>query len=234
MSVALQLWQGQAELVRACLHSPFVQGLGRGDLSRSAFAYYVGQDAFFLESFARAYSVCAAKAATWEDLGLFHGLAGGVFEELRLHQDYARSWGVDLGNVQPGPTTRRYADFLVATAWSQPVGVTLAAMAPCMRLYAYLGQQLAAAGIPDHAYGPWIETYSQHLFESLAQQLEGLLDSTLSRTLSHSHGHSLDNTPSPAAAPRGGSEVWPIAQGVYHYAMQCEYDFFQAAWEVQS
>jgi thiaminase (transcriptional activator TenA) len=212
MGVALQLWQDRADLVQACLQSPFVQGLAMGNLPRSTFAYYVGQDAFFLESFARAYSVCAAKAATWEDLGVFHGLAGGVFAELQLHQDYARAWEVDLAAVQPGATTRRYADFLVATAWSQPVGVTLAAMAPCMRLYAYLGQSLAAAGIPAHAYGPWIETYSQPVFEALAQQLEGILDRLVN----------------PALDPG----ILSIAQGAYDYAMQCEYDFFQAAWEV--
>ncbi len=229
MSLATDLWDANQSLTQACLHNGFVQGIADGSLPKAKFAYYVGQDAFFLDAFARAYSVCAAKAPTAEAFGLFHGLAGGVLEELKLHGSYAHQWGVDLERVTPGVTTRRYVDFLTATAWSQPLAVTAAAMAPCMRLYAFLGQALAVqsglaqSGLaqsgpaqsarPDHAYGDWIRTYNEPFFEALAQQLETLLDN-YARTLD-SPGHDAMRT-------------------AYRYAMQCELDFFQAAWEVEA
>ena len=52
-------------------------------------------------------------------------------------------------------------------------------MTPCMRLYAWLGQQLRAAH-PDHAhaYSPWIATYASDDFDALAARLETLLDRT--------------------------------------------------------
>ncbi|MEB3267562.1 MAG: TenA family protein [Leptolyngbya sp.] len=205
-SLSAQLWQTYLPLAEASLHSDFVQRLYDGTLPEENFAYYVGQDAFFLEAFARAYSIAAAKAPDWEGFQTFHQLAGGVQQELQLHGSYAQTWGVTLSTVEPGGATRRYTDFLLATAWSQPVGITAIAMSPCMRLYAFIGQTLAQQGIPDHSYGDWVRTYSSDEFEPLAHQLEALVD-------------------------RYGTDT-PLAHDTYRYAMECERDFFQAAWDI--
>lgn len=205
MSLSQTLWQSNAELAKASLTNPFVQGIGDGSLPKEKFAYYVGQDAFFLEAFARAYSIAAAKAPDWGSFQTFHSLANGVLQELNLHQGYAESWQVDIKTVKPGNATRQYTDFLLSTAWSQPVGVTAVAMSPCMRLYAYLGQELAKGGIPSHDYQDWITTYSSDEFEPLAQQLETIVDQL-----------SADDE---------------LTRSTYRYAMVCECDFFQAAWE---
>lgn len=205
MTLSQRLWQANQDLAQACLVHPFVQGIYDGTLPQEKFAYYVGQDAFFLEAFGRAYSLAAAKAPDWESFRTFHELAGGVLSELQLHGQYAQAWGVSLAAVQPGGATRRYTDFLLATAWSQQVGLTAIAMSPCMRLYAFVGQSLAQQGIPDHAYGDWVRTYSSDDFEPLAAQLEALVDQ-----------YSPDNE---------------LAKTTFRYAMQCEYDFFDAAWQ---
>lgn len=199
------LWQNHQAIAQDCLKNPFVQGIASGELRRSQFVFYVGQDAFFLEAFARTYSIAAAKAPDWDGFCTFHRLAQGVLEELHLHQGYANQWGVDLKQINPVAATRRYTDFLLATAWSQEVGITAVAMSPCMRLYAYLGQQLAPFNYPDHPYRDWIQTYSSPEFEQLAQQLEALSDryATLTDTV----------------------------QATYRYALLCEQDFFTAAWE---
>ncbi|WP_035986544.1 TenA family protein [Leptolyngbya sp. KIOST-1] len=205
MSLSLSLWNANADLAQACLQHPFVQGLGVGTLAVETFAYYVGQDAFFLEAFARAYSIAAAKAATWEAFQVFHQLADGVLAELNLHGSYAKEWGVELTSVSPGAATRRYTDFLLSTAWGQPPGATAIAMAPCMRLYAFLGQSLAQLEPPPHRYSAWIETYSSDQFEPLAAQLEALIDEQAVDTPSH--------------------------RAAYRYAMECELAFFEAAWQ---
>jgi thiaminase/transcriptional activator TenA len=202
-----QLWQDHADLANDCLLHPFVQGIGNGSLAQSAFAYYVGQDAFFLEAFARAYSIAAAKCPDWKGFRRFHRLASGVLQELELHESYAEQWGVDLSNVMPSVATRRYTDFLLAIAWGQEIGVTTAAMLPCMRLYRFLGEQLAQGGLPDHSYRDWIETYSSPEFQSLTEELSGLAD----------------------LYSQAGSNTVASA---YRYAMQCELDFFEAAWRM--
>ncbi|MEB3828036.1 TenA family protein [Phormidium sp. CCY1219] len=207
MTLSNKLWQANRDLAQECIEHPFVQGIARGNLPRHQFAYYVGQDAFFLEAFARAYSIAAAKTPDWESFEVFHRLGSGVLSEIHLHQGYAKQWNIDFQAVKPGVATRRYTDFLLATAWSQSVGLTAVAMAPCMRLYAFLGQQLAANGIGDRQYADWIHTYSDEQFEQLARQLEQLVDRYAAST--------------------------PMAHSTYRYAMLCERDFFQAACEVQ-
>ncbi len=207
MSLSRMLWDANRDLADACLRHPFVQGIQDGSLAREKFAYYVGQDAFFLEAFARAYSIAAAKAPDWQAFRTFHELATGVLEERKLHEAYAASWGVDLQAVRPSPVTRRYTDFLLATAWHYDVGVTAVAMSPCMRLYAWLGQQLARDGIPQHAYADWIRTYSSDDFEALARHLEAIVD-------------------------RFATDI-PLVRETYRYAMLCERDFFQSAWDVE-
>ena len=207
MTLSSELWQQHLELANESLAHPFVQGIADGTLPEQTFAYYVGQDAFFLEAFARAYSIAGAKAPTWQSFNVFHDLAAGVLAELKLHQSYARTWNVDLAQERPGAATRHYTDFLLATAWSQPIGVTAVAMSPCMRLYAYIGQQLAQGGIPNHIYKDWIATYSSDEFEPLAAQLEAIVD-----------GYAADTE---------------LIRSTYRYAMVCERDFFQAAWQYQ-
>jgi thiaminase (transcriptional activator TenA) len=208
MSLSSELWTANQDLALACLEHPFVQGIGDGTLKQEKFAYYVGQDAFFLEAFARAYSISAAKVPDWQGFTIFHDLASSVLEELKLHENYAHQWGVNISNVEPGVSTRRYTDFLLAIAWTAEVGLTAAAMSPCMRLYAFLGTSLgtslAANGIPEHRYTNWIQTYGGAEFQPLTQQLDGLVDNY---AVNSSKLHS-----------------------TYRYAMLCEYDFFEAAW----
>lgn len=206
MTLSQQLWQQNQDLVTASLNHPFVQGIADGSLNQDCFAFYVAQDAFFLESFARAYSIAAAKAPDWEGFNIFHQLAGGVLEELNLHQNYAEKWGVNLENVTPSSATRRYTDFLLATAWGNDAGLTACAMTPCMRLYYFLGTQLAENGIGNHQYSDWIKTYSDPEFGKLVGTLEGLVDH---------YARSNENT-NPS----------------YRYALLCECDFFTAAWEL--
>jgi thiaminase/transcriptional activator TenA len=207
MSLSNTLWTLNQDLAHACLHHPFVQGIGQGTLPEQKFTYYVGQDAFFLEAFARAYSIAAAKTSYWQLFQVFHDLATGVLEELSLHEGYAKEWGVDLRTVTPGQATRQYTDFLLSTAWSQDVAITAVAMSPCMRLYAFLGKSLLGKqGSPRHRYSQWINTYSSDDFEPLAQQLESIVNET---------GKDTD-----------------LIRSTYRYAMECELNFFAAAWEV--
>ena len=111
---------------------------------------------------------------------------------------------MDLTSVEPGLATLAYTDFLLATAGLGSVGETCAAMTPCMRLYAFLGQALAAEGAAaDHnPYHDWIETYAASGFEHLAATLESLLERY--------------------------AEDRPTVRSAYRRAMQLELAFFGA------
>ena len=202
MTLSADLWAANADLAAEALAHPFVTGIGDGTLPRERFAGYVAQDAFFLESFARAYAVGVAHSPDRATLEAFADLLAGVREELRLHDGYAARWGIDLAGVEPLPATLAYTDFLLSTAFLGGITLTAAAMTPCMRLYAHLGQSLSAETAGD--YAEWVTTYADPGFEELAASLEQLLDASASDTL----------------AVRTG----------YRRAMLLEIGFFDAAW----
>jgi len=203
------LWNENLDLARACRNHPLVRGLGDGTLDLSAFKRYVAQDAFFLRAFARAYALAAARSPALETLRAFRELLDGAAQELQLHARYAETLGIDLDRVTPYRATTAYTDFLLATAWHLPLDETVAAMTPCMRLYAFLGrelgEQISAASRESHPYGDWIETYSGAEFQAAAARLEALLDQL--------------------ATDR------PAIRSAYRYAMECELRFFSAPLE---
>jgi thiaminase/transcriptional activator TenA len=175
MALARSLWDANADWAQKIFAHPFVRGLGDGSLPIEGFKGYVAQDAYFLEAFARAYAFCLAHSTTRLDLYGFAELIAGVLDELKLHAGYAERWKVELTGVVPLAATRVYVDFLLETARRGNLGETIAAMTPCMRLYAFLGQALARTDVAP-LYAEWVKTYADPGFEALAVRLEGLLD----------------------------------------------------------
>ena len=198
------LWQQNKHLAEACLHHPFVRGLADGTLYPEAFRRYVAQDAYFLNAFARAYALAAARSQE-ETLISLCKLLNGVLRELQLHAGYAKELKIDLACVQPYRQVTAYTDFLLATAWHGEPGETIAAMTPCMRLYGYLGTELAKTVTAGNPYQQWIITYSGSDFQALVTRLGSLLDSM--------------------------AEDSPAVRDTYAYAMQCELNFFSAMLE---
>ncbi len=203
-TISRQYWDENQDLVEATLAHPFVRGLASGALPRERFAEYVAQDAFFLEAFARSYALALARSPDREGLHEFKALLDGALEELNLHRHYAAQLGIDLAPT-PTAATRAYVDFLLSVASLEPVGHICAAMAPCMRLYAYLGQRLMPVVNPESPYREWVETYGGPDFENLARRLEGLLD-------------------------RYGGDL-PRLREHYRWAMTLEFRFFDASWK---
>ena len=200
-----QLWNANLDLAEACLRHPFVQGIASGDLPRASFTFYVGQDAYFLNAFGRAYAVALAKSPDQKAMGQFRRLLDDVYRELELHSQYAEQWGVDL-DPKPAEATLAYTDFLLRVAWGESISHTLAAMIPCMRLYAYLGRSLLPVLDPESPYKDWVTTYGSNDFENSARTVEQLLDE---------YGD--------------GS---PVLAELYRRAMQLEYSFFDQAWSM--
>lgn len=199
------LWQSNADMAQRLLVHPFVRGLADGTLDHDAFRRYVAQDAFFLRAFLNAYALAAAKSEDLAQTQVFHDLMTGVFAELQLHENYAKSLSIKLDDVEPYVETRAYTDFLMRVAWHGSLAETIAAMVPCMRVYQHLGSELSGSLRPDHPYEHWIKTYAGDEFSELCVQLESLLDELAAND--------------------------PPVQDAYRYAMQCELDFFSAPLE---
>lgn len=197
-----RLWEANADMTEACLIHPFVRGIGAGTLDLGAFRRYVGQDAYFLKAFGRAYAMAAARSSTIGTFAAFHRLMGGVLEELALHRKYAESLRIDLSTVRPLRATRTYTDFLMRVAAFGAPSEIMAALTPCMRLYSFLGQSLAAESGKKGKFGDWIDTYSSDAFAEVVRVLENLLNKL--------------------------GEDTPETADAYRYALECELEFFSA------
>lgn len=201
MTLSTRLWADNAGLAAEALAHPFVRRLGDGSLARDVFADYVAQDAFFLESFARAYALALTRSTDTPTLLALAELLGGVREELAVHASYAARWGIDMAGVVPTSATLAYTEFLLATAATGGLAMVFAAMTPCMRLYAWLGASLDASAAGP--YAEWVQTYADPGFEALAARLERLLDQQ--------------------------DDDSPAVHATYRRAMRLELDFFDAA-----
>ena len=110
VSLADSLWHRNRVLAEAALEHTFVQGIASGELARATFAYYVGQDAAFLDAFSRAYALALAKSPDQDGLIAFRELLDAAADELCLHRGYADRWDVDLHQAAD-PATVAYANF---------------------------------------------------------------------------------------------------------------------------
>ena len=175
--LAARSWNANLDLARVARAHPFVRGIADGTLPRDRFAAYVAQDAYFLGAFGSAYAAAEARAPDPDGAAAFGRLLAGVEAELRLHGSYARRWGIDLAAVRPHTATIAYTSFLGEVVAAGHLGPMCAALTPCMRLYAWLGQQLVQRTVPpDDPYREWIATYASPEFDGLAGELERLLD----------------------------------------------------------
>lgn len=196
------LWKSNEGIANKCLEHPFVIGIRDGTLNEDAFKTYVAQDAFFLRAFRQAYAMAIAKCGDTETANIFYKLMAGVLEELNLHNEYSRKLGIDINNVKPLAACRAYTDFLLRVAYQKNIDEIVAAIAPCMVLYAFIGRELAKGYNKESRYADWVKTYSGEDMQKLAKQMEELLNMVAKDT----------------------EEV----RDAYAYAMQLELDFFDA------
>ncbi|CAA2979352.1 bifunctional TH2, mitochondrial isoform X1 [Olea europaea subsp. europaea] len=224
-----RLWVKSRKEWTQALYTPFIVCLASGNLELDAFRHYIAQDVHFLRAFVKAYEM-AEECADDDDAKVgIRKLRKSILEELKMHDSFVQEWDIDVAKENvPNAATDKYADFLLATASGNIEGVkapgklatpfekkilaayTLGAMTPCMRLYAFLGEEVQALLDPSespHPYQKWISNYSSEAFKDVTLQTEVLLEK-LSVSLT---GEELD-----------------IIEKLYHQAMKLEIEFFLA------
>ncbi len=225
-----RLWEAHRPLTHAVLHHPLVKGIGQGTLPSPLFQRYAAQDAHFLQSFAKAYAFALTKAETPSSIAALSGMIAAVVDELKLHSSLLEGKKEEEADVLvPSPACLAYTSFLlkVASSPSSSVAQVLAAMCPCMRLYAHVATRLVevwgaeGGGRKEKEKArpaflqAWLDTYASPEFEASAVAVEALLDKE-------------------AAAGRGGGEGEKMEKelfALYEQAMQLEYAFFAEQWE---
>jgi hydroxymethylpyrimidine/phosphomethylpyrimidine kinase len=157
----------------------FIRGLASGSLPEKEFAYYLAQDAIYLNGYSRVLARASALAPT-EAEQLFW--AASSQQCLEVESELHRSW-LSTRSVQPelGPVTKSYVDHLTAASASGSYAVLAAAVLPCFWLYAEVGKTLHArfiqAGEPAaHPYADWLRTYADEDFAEATRKAIAIVD----------------------------------------------------------
>ncbi len=181
MEFTEQLRKKADHIWEANFNHPFVQGIGRGNLPKDKFVFFLKQDYVYLIDFARYFALIAARAAS---LSLMTGFAELLHTTLKvemdLHRGICAEFGItpkELEKTEPMPDTLNYTSFLIKSAFMGTTGETLAGFLPCAWGYVEIAQRLKARGLPDERhYRQWIETYASEEFDGLVLYYRTMLD----------------------------------------------------------
>ncbi|MFF2246860.1 bifunctional hydroxymethylpyrimidine kinase/phosphomethylpyrimidine kinase [Arthrobacter sp. NPDC058130] len=207
---AAALYAGAAGDLDAIYALDFIRGLGDGTLPEHEFAYYLAQDAIYLNGYARVLARAAAIAPT-EAEQLFWARSAQTC--LEVESELHRSWLSTRPTAATlGPVTKSYVDHLLAASVSGSYGVLVAAALPCFWLYAEVGSTLhrefLAGGAPaGHPYADWLRTYADEDFAAATRQAIAYTDT--------------------AARQASGSEREAMALA-FRQSSRYEVDFFDA------
>ena len=160
----MRLWESIGDIYRAILAHPFITGLTDGTLPAESFAFYVVQDALYLQDYARALAAVGSRAPTSEAMQMFaRHAADAVAAELELHATLLGELGIspqDVKRAEQAPTNRGYTAYLLATAHAGSYAEGVSAVLPCYWIYWEVGKELLRLGSPDPRYQRWISTYA--------------------------------------------------------------------------
>ena len=182
------VWESAAATIREIEGLEFLDQLASGDLDPRAFVQYILQDSLYLEGYAKAMSLLAAKAPD-PDQGRFwnRSASDAVAVEQGMHADLladerlapATAELAPNGQAQPSPTTLGYVSYLIATVATEPYEVGVTAVLPCFWVYAHMGKKLVArAGdLTDNPYAPWVQAYDSAEFDASVDEAVALFES---------------------------------------------------------
>ena len=163
-SFSAQLWESIADIYRAILAHPFITGLTDGTLPVESFAFYVVQDAHYLQGYARALAAVGSRAPTSGAMQMFaRHAADAVAAELELHGTLLAELGISVEEVkraEPAPTNLAYTSYLLATAHAGSYAEGVGSLLPCYWIYWEVGKELLRRGSPDPRYQRWISAYA--------------------------------------------------------------------------
>ncbi|WP_031426049.1 thiaminase II [Flavimarina sp. Hel_I_48] len=170
-------WSQIEAIYEQTITMPFIKELQNGSLPLEKFQFYMSQDSFYLEHFARSLALIAARAQNIDHALTFTRFAeGAIVVEKALHDSYFQEYGLaHRGIIEP--TSHHYICFLKSTAALEQVEVAMAAVLPCFWIYKKVGDYIyenKKAG--DNPYNKWIETYAGEEFGLLVEQAKSICD----------------------------------------------------------
>ena len=180
MTLTADLATRTAPLLRQIHDMPFNRELAAGTLPAAVFQGYIIQDAHYLEGFARALALAAAKAPDPDSVAQLAGsAAGAIAVERQLHAHYLELFGVGSDRFKATKASQacdHYVAFLLRATALGDFPEALAALLPCFWIYRDVGRSIAERAASGNPYTAWIDTYSGGAFNESVERMLALTD----------------------------------------------------------
>ena len=209
-----EAWKAALPAFQKIQEHPFVRGLADGSLPEDVFAFYIRQDALYLESYARTMSLIAERLPKQRHRDLMLGFVKDTLAAERyMHELYQ---GMSAKHLPPAPakaspTCQLYMSYEARVAATAPVEVACAVILPCFTVYQQTGTHLLDARRKQgNPYNDWIDAYADPAFDKATRAAVALCDE-------------LADAASPAVRTR--------MTEVYCDATRMEWMFWDSAWK---
>lgn len=192
---------GAGDLWAEGTHAKFLEAIRDGNLPTEAFRRWLVQDYLFVSGLTSFQAIAAARSPRPLQKVLLDGLTA-LNAELTWFEEHAERFSLDL-SAPPHPTCRRYVDFLVSNAYTQPCEVLVAMLFGVEAAYLCAWSSLASSPAKQGPYADFINRWSNEHFVAFVRGLE---------RLSHENPH--------------------IAQqGSFNEVLRHEREFWRMTWE---
>ena len=151
-------------------NAPFLDALAAGNLPADAFRRWLAQDYLFAKNLLAFQAVLLAKAPRDSHSLLIGGLVS-LDREIGWFESHAARLDLDL-NIHPHPCCRRYTDFLLRSAYTEPYPVLIAMLFGVEASYLAAWSALHVAG----PYTEFIERWSNADFAAYVAALGALAE----------------------------------------------------------
>ncbi|PPA69253.1 thiaminase II [Jeotgalibacillus proteolyticus] len=171
MTFTEELRKENEDIFSLIFEHQFVQGIGRGDVSKEALTHYVKADYEYLNAFMKVYGIAISKCASREDIAYFNQRIDFVLNsEIHPHNNFCEQIGVSYEELQGfslPPTADHYIKHMLYHAQSGTLGEILAALLPCPWTYFEIGEELIKQydPSPEHPFYQWISFYAERRVE---------------------------------------------------------------------
>jgi len=164
------LISGAGSLWEEATRPPFLDALATSALPAAAFQRWLSQDYLFAQGLTAFQGIAVAKVPRDCHHALIAGLAA-LDKEMDWFETQARRLELDL-TVGPHPVCRRYIDFLLRCAYTEPYPVLLAVLFGVESSYLAAWSAIPPAG----PYAEFIERWSNPAFADYVSALGGLAE----------------------------------------------------------
>ncbi|MEN2767062.1 thiaminase II [Ornithinibacillus xuwenensis] len=182
MTFTNQLRKENDDIFQLIFEHPFVEGIGKGDIAKSAIEHYVKADFEYLNAFMKIYGLALAKSTSRKDIMYFHDKISFILhDEIHPHHNFCDYIGVGYESLQGHslpPTADHYIKHMMYHAQLGTLGEILGALLPCPWTYLEIGKELMEKYQPkeDHPFYQWIRFYADSRVENTTNDMRMLLD----------------------------------------------------------